>query len=244
MRSATPQGPPSRSAGARCSPTSSTPRARVTARAADRRRLAGDRGASARRFADEADFALQDEPRGTARRGPRRARMRCPRTSTEIVVLNGDVPLVDPALHRRDLAGRAPRRADAAVALVTVDVDEPAGLGRVVRDERRARERHRRGARRERATQLAIDEINAGLYAFDVGLAAPAPRRTSPPSPVTGELYLPLLVALARADDRAGRRARGRGRRHAAGHQRPRRAGRRRGRDAHAHQRARTCAPA
>ena len=81
-----------------------------------------------------------------------------------------------------------------------------------------------------------IDEINSGLYAFDADWLR---RRIGDvePSPVTGELYLPELIPLARAGRSARGHARGRGRRHAAGHQRPRPAGRRRAGDAPAHQR-------
>jgi bifunctional UDP-N-acetylglucosamine pyrophosphorylase/glucosamine-1-phosphate N-acetyltransferase len=50
--------------------------------------------------------------------------------------------------------------------------------------------------------QLQISEINSGLYAFDVAWLR-ARIADIEPSPVTGELYLPELIPLARADDRA-----------------------------------------
>ena len=46
-------------------------------------------------FGDEADFALQDEPRGTAD-AVRAALRGLPADVAEIVVLNGDVPLIQP----------------------------------------------------------------------------------------------------------------------------------------------------
>ena len=142
-------------------------------------------------------FAVQDEPRGTAD-AVRAALDVLPPDVSEIVVLSGDVPLVT-ALHVTTLLDM--RRADRAViALATVDVLDPTGLGRVVRD---ADERVERIVEERDATeeQLDITEINAGLYAFDVAwLRQRLPD--VPRSPVTGELYLPLLVAFARADRR------------------------------------------
>ncbi len=142
-------------------------------------------------------FAIQDEPRGTAD-AVRAALDVLPDDVAEIVVLSGDVPLVT-ALHVTTLLDL--RRAErAVVAITTLDALDPSGLGRVVRD---AEERVERIVEERDATeeQQDLTEINAGLYAFDV----PWLRRRLPDiprSPVTGELYLPLLVELARADRR------------------------------------------
>ncbi len=81
-------------------------------------------------FADRADFAVQAEPRGTAD-ALRAALEALPATNEEILVLSGDVPLVDAGLLAELATAR--REHDAAMALVSVDVDEPASLGRVVR---------------------------------------------------------------------------------------------------------------
>jgi len=148
-------------------------------------------------FAGDADFALQAEPRGTAD-ALRAALEALPDDVDEIIVLSGDVPLLDAALLG-DLA-EARRESDAAMALVSVEVDDPAGLGRIVRgsDGRISRIVEARDAT---ADELDIDETNAGLYAFDVGWLRHRIGAVAP-SPATGELYLPELVALARADDR------------------------------------------
>ena len=148
-------------------------------------------------FAEGADFAVQAEPRGTAD-AVRAALEALPDDVSDIVILSGDVPLVDATLVAELAAAR--RETDAAMALITVDVAEPGGLGRVVRglDGRISGVVEARDAS---ADELAIDEINSGLYAFDaVWLRARLPD--VPPSPVTGELYLPELVPLAREDDR------------------------------------------
>jgi bifunctional UDP-N-acetylglucosamine pyrophosphorylase/glucosamine-1-phosphate N-acetyltransferase len=149
-------------------------------------------------FGAVADLAVQDEPRGTAD-AVRAALATLPAEVAEIVVLSGDVPLVDPELLMALLEAR--RAADAAMALVSVEVDEPGGLGRVVRGDD-GRVSYIVEARDATHDELDIDEINAGLYAFDVAWLR-ARIGDVRPSPVSGELYLPELVGLARADDRA-----------------------------------------
>jgi bifunctional UDP-N-acetylglucosamine pyrophosphorylase/glucosamine-1-phosphate N-acetyltransferase len=148
-------------------------------------------------FADAADFALQDEPRGTADAIRAALEVVAP-DATEVVVLSGDVPLIDPDVIEALLAER--REEQAVMALLTVETYSPEGLGRVVRDDddRVARVVEERDASDE---ELDLTEINAGIYAFDVAWV----RRRLPdvrPSPTSGELYLPELVALARQDRR------------------------------------------
>jgi bifunctional UDP-N-acetylglucosamine pyrophosphorylase / glucosamine-1-phosphate N-acetyltransferase len=148
-------------------------------------------------FAAEADFATQLEPRGTAD-AVAAALVALPSAVSEMVVLSGDVPLVDAQLLKELVEAR--RDHDAAMALITVDMDEPATLGRVVRgrDGRISSVVEHRDASSD---ELEIAEINAGLYAFDVDWLR---RRIADvePSAVTGELYLPELIGLAREDDR------------------------------------------
>jgi bifunctional UDP-N-acetylglucosamine pyrophosphorylase / glucosamine-1-phosphate N-acetyltransferase len=149
-------------------------------------------------FAGQASFALQAEPRGTAD-ALRAALEALPEDVAEILVLSGDVPLVDPGLLEELAAAR--RDTDAAMALVTVDMEDPAALGRIVRDGL-GRVSGIVEASDASLDVLAIGEINAGLYAFEVGWLRERIGDVAP-SPVTGELYLPELVPLARADDRA-----------------------------------------
>lgn len=148
-------------------------------------------------FGGSADFALQVEPRGTAD-AVGAALAALPDDATEIVVLSGDVPLVEADLVR-DLAA-ARRDAAAALALVSIDVAEPGGLGRLVRDAA-GRVTAIVEARDASADELAIEEVNAGLYAFDVAWLR-ARLGDIRPSGVTGEVYLTELVRLAREDDR------------------------------------------
>jgi bifunctional UDP-N-acetylglucosamine pyrophosphorylase/glucosamine-1-phosphate N-acetyltransferase len=82
-----------------------------------------------------------------------------PGTGT-IVVLNGDMPLVDGDLLLAALAQR-----EHPLALVTARMPLPSSFGRVVRDgDRVARIVEARDATDD---ELAIDEMNAGLYVYD-----------------------------------------------------------------------------
>jgi bifunctional UDP-N-acetylglucosamine pyrophosphorylase/glucosamine-1-phosphate N-acetyltransferase len=145
-------------------------------------------------FSPDADFALQDEPRGTAD-AVRAALESLPAEISEVLVLNGDVPLMNADLVRSLAAER--RAAGSVMALVSVDTDEPGSLGRVVRDADGGVSRIVE-AKDASTDELAIDEINAGLYAFDVAwLRDQLPGLQS--SSVTGELYLTALVEAARA---------------------------------------------
>jgi len=149
-------------------------------------------------FADEADFALQDEPRGTGD-AVRAALAVLPTVrpdAADLLVLNGDVP----RLHAELLTALVEQRraTGAPIALITVATAEPAALGRVVRSEAGSIEAIVE-AKDASEDELDIGEINSGLYAFDLAWL----RRRLPdvgPSPATGEVYLTDLVRLARED--------------------------------------------
>jgi bifunctional UDP-N-acetylglucosamine pyrophosphorylase/glucosamine-1-phosphate N-acetyltransferase len=146
---------------------------------------------------DEADYALQAEPRGTGD-AVATAVAALPDDVDEVLVLSGDVPLVESGLLRELLEER---RLDlAAIALVAVDAMDPGDLGRVVRDEAGIVDRivERKDATEE---ELAVTEINSGLYAFDAAWLR-ARIGSLKPSPKTGELYLTELIELAREDGR------------------------------------------
>jgi bifunctional UDP-N-acetylglucosamine pyrophosphorylase/glucosamine-1-phosphate N-acetyltransferase len=148
-------------------------------------------------FADRADFALQDEPRGTGD-AVRAAMTAIPDDATEILILSGDVPLISATDLEAILEAR--RQDDAAIALATVFAAEPAELGRIVRSEFGIVEAIVE-VKDASEDELANNEINSGLYAFD---AAWLRRRigSMTPSPTTSELYLTELVRLAREDGR------------------------------------------
>ena len=89
-----------------------------------------------------------------------------PRAGGRIVVACGDMPLVTEAIFQ-DIIGSldAPEADGAVMSLVTVKMPLPSNFGRVVR--RGARVERIVEARDATADELAIEEMNAGIYAFD-----------------------------------------------------------------------------
>jgi bifunctional UDP-N-acetylglucosamine pyrophosphorylase/glucosamine-1-phosphate N-acetyltransferase len=146
---------------------------------------------------DQVDYALQAEPRGTGD-AVAAALAALPADVDEILVLTGDAPLLEPSLVEELLEER--RLDQAAIGLIAVDAIEPGRLGRVIRDDAGTVERivERKDATDE---EIAVNEINSGLYAFDAAWLRGRIGSLSP-SPKTGELYLTELVELARADGR------------------------------------------
>ena len=149
-------------------------------------------------FAAEADFALQAEPLGTAD-AVRAAMAEVPEEIVEILVLSGDVPLVQADVLADLIDTRRAR--NAAVALVSVHTAQPEGLGRVVRTDDGGQVLRIVEQKDATPEELEIEEINAGVYAFD---ATWLRRRIGDVerSPVSGEFYLPALVIRAREDHR------------------------------------------
>jgi bifunctional UDP-N-acetylglucosamine pyrophosphorylase/glucosamine-1-phosphate N-acetyltransferase len=148
-------------------------------------------------FVETADFALQKKPQGTGD-ALAAAVGALPRGIDEIVVLSGDVPLIEAASVTQMLEAR--REHEAPMAVAAVEMEDPAGYGRV---QLGSRGTIRRIVEEKDASakQQENHVINGGLYAFDVAwLKTALPRLTK--SPTTGELYLTQLVELAMADGR------------------------------------------
>ena len=110
----------------------------------------------------------------------------------DIVVLPGDTPLVRPGTIQ-GLVERH-RSADAAATLLTANVEDPTGYGRVVRDRD---DRVRRLVEEGDATEAEreIGEVGTSMYCFRRSLLAPALRRLSPEN-AQGEYYLTDVVAV------------------------------------------------
>jgi bifunctional UDP-N-acetylglucosamine pyrophosphorylase/glucosamine-1-phosphate N-acetyltransferase len=152
--------------------------------------------------ASRADTARQAEPRGTGdalAAGLAGLTVLAGEPAAELLVLSGDVPLVEADLLDALLA--AHRATAAAVSLISVITADPGRLGRVVRDDDGEIERIVE-ARDASPDELEIEEVNSGLYAFDAAWVA-ARLADLLPSAVTGEIYITDLVALARADGRS-----------------------------------------
>jgi bifunctional UDP-N-acetylglucosamine pyrophosphorylase/glucosamine-1-phosphate N-acetyltransferase len=108
----------------------------------------------------------------------------------DVIVLPGDTPLLRPEtiaalvdLHRE---------LGAACTVLSAEVDDPTGYGRVVRgrDDRVVRIVEERDADEE---ERAIREVNTSIYCFRRSVLAPALRRTSPEN-AQGEYYLTDVV--------------------------------------------------
>ncbi|HEX2299181.1 MAG TPA: bifunctional UDP-N-acetylglucosamine diphosphorylase/glucosamine-1-phosphate N-acetyltransferase GlmU, partial [Pseudonocardiaceae bacterium] len=116
--------------------------------------------------------------------------------SGTILVSYGDVPLLDTATLTELVTEH--HRTGQAVTLLSATVDDPTGYGRVLRDESGAVTgivEHRDAS----PSELAITEINSGIYAFDAEVLRSALSRLGR-SNSQGELYLTDVVGLARAD--------------------------------------------
>jgi len=114
-----------------------------------------------------------------------------------IVILSGDVPLVSAATVEQLVTTHEQERA--AATLLTTDLLDPAGYGRIVRDdaghvERIVETKHTEGVAPE---HLAIREINIGTYAFDADAMLTALDTVGDEQ---GELYLTAVVEIFRRE--------------------------------------------
>jgi bifunctional UDP-N-acetylglucosamine pyrophosphorylase/glucosamine-1-phosphate N-acetyltransferase len=110
----------------------------------------------------------------------------------DVVVLPGDTPLLRP----QTLAAlvRHHRAADAGATMLTAEVEDPRGYGRVVhgKDDVVCRVVEEIDATDE---ERAITEINTSIYCFRRSILAPALRRLSPAN-AQGEYYLTDAVGV------------------------------------------------
>ena len=147
---------------------------------------------------------LQEEQRGSGHAASL-ALDAVPDLDGTVLILNGDAPLLRPETVRALVAEHA--RAGNALTVLTADVPDPTGLGRIVRDAEGAV----RAIVEERdATpdQRAIREINAGVYVGDAGALRSALGRIGADND-QGELYLTdvLGVLVGDGDPVGGARA-------------------------------------
>ncbi|MCW3066775.1 MAG: UDP-N-acetylglucosamine pyrophosphorylase [Solirubrobacterales bacterium] len=145
-------------------------------------------------------LVVQPEPRGTG--DAVRAAVGEVDPQAAAIVMNGDVPLIEADTIARLVAAHA---ADGAAAtLVTMSLAEPGAYGRVVRAADGSVERvvEAKAAGDATAEELAICEVNAGIYAFD-GRALVEALAEIRADNAQGEYYLPDAVPVLRA---AGRR--------------------------------------
>ena len=142
------------------------------------------------------ETVIQPQADGTG--GAIRAALDVVRESETVVVLSGDHPLISAAVVTALLDAHA--AGGAAATVMTTELDEPAGYGRIVRDsagdlERIVETKHPEGLA---ADVLAIREVNTGTYAFAAQPLIEAIERVAP-DPDSGEYYLGEVLPLMRA---------------------------------------------
>jgi bifunctional UDP-N-acetylglucosamine pyrophosphorylase/glucosamine-1-phosphate N-acetyltransferase len=149
------------------------------------------------RLPEGVERVVQPEPNGTG--GAVQAAAAEIDDDATVVVLTGDAPLI--TARAIDALVAAHAASSAAATMVTMLLDDPAGYGRVVRDADanvvRVVETKTDGD--ATAEELAIAEVNSGIFAFH-GAALKAALEHLRPDNAQGELYLPdVLTALREA---------------------------------------------
>ncbi len=110
----------------------------------------------------------------------------------DIVVLPGDTPLLRPPTLAALV--RSHRQAHAAATVLTAELTDPTGYGRIVRGkDGRVSRIVEQGDCTD--TEREIREVNTGIYTFRRNVLAPALRRLSPDNS-QGEYYLTDIIAV------------------------------------------------
>ncbi len=157
--------------------------------------------AAARRASPDADlrFAVQEHLRGTGD-AARCAMAGLPEAfDGEVLIAYGDMPLIRADTLRAFLSEH--RRRGAALSLISAKLPEPGAYGRVVRDQSGAQAGAVQAiveARDASPEQLAIKEINTGIYAVKRRFLEAALAGINNDN-ASHEYYLTDLVAIARA---------------------------------------------
>ena len=113
-----------------------------------------------------------------------------------VVILNGDAPFMTAETIEKSLEQHI--SSGAAATVISARVDDPAGYGRIVRDDSgnlKAIVEHKDA---DEATR-AIDEVNSGGYWFDCQLLLSVLDRIKSDN-AAGEYYLPDAIALLLSD--------------------------------------------
>jgi bifunctional UDP-N-acetylglucosamine pyrophosphorylase/glucosamine-1-phosphate N-acetyltransferase len=139
---------------------------------------------------------VQPLPDGTG--GAVRAAVPAIEPGATVVVLPGDAPLVTAATITALVDSHAHH--GAAATMATMILDDPSGYGRVVRDDDGNVERvvETKTAGDATDAELAIDEVNSSIFAFDGDALREALEYLSPDN-AQGELYLPDVLPALRA---------------------------------------------
>jgi bifunctional UDP-N-acetylglucosamine pyrophosphorylase / glucosamine-1-phosphate N-acetyltransferase len=138
--------------------------------------------------------AVQEHQRGTGD-AARVGLATIGKEALEVLVMNGDVPLVTAEHLRAVTSPLLGTSAPVALSFATCLVDDPAGYGRVLRKGGQVVEiREHRDLRSQ--DERDIREINAGIYVANIALLREA-LATLAPNNAQGELYLTDIVAFS-----------------------------------------------
>lgn len=113
----------------------------------------------------------------------------------QVIVLSGDVPLIDADFVAELAAAQA--ESGAAMVVATARLEDPTGYGRIVRSADGSVERvaETKVAGDASEAELAIDEVNAGIYAFDREKLFSALSEVKADN-AQGEYYLPDVLPI------------------------------------------------
>src|SRR4051794_23646680 len=138
------------------------------------------------------ELAVQPEPNGTGGAVQAAANSL---GDGPVLVLNGDVPLITAEALVQLL--RVHDSSGAQACMATMEPEDATGYGRVVRrdDGSAARVAETKVAGDASEEELAIREVNGGVYVFDSRALADALTRLTPDN-AQGELYLPSVLEL------------------------------------------------
>jgi bifunctional UDP-N-acetylglucosamine pyrophosphorylase/glucosamine-1-phosphate N-acetyltransferase len=147
---------------------------------------------------DAVVLAVQEEQRGTGHAVQVALEALGTRPSGTVLVTYGDVPLLTAGTLSALLEDH--RSAGRAVTILSAELDDPTGYGRIVRDASAAVVAIREHQDADEA-ELAIREVNSGILAVDADFLVDAVDRLNTDN-AQGELYLTDIVAHAVADGR------------------------------------------
>jgi bifunctional UDP-N-acetylglucosamine pyrophosphorylase/glucosamine-1-phosphate N-acetyltransferase len=142
-----------------------------------------------------ASFVIQAKQRGTGD-AVESARSVLESSDSLVLVLSGDVPMIRAETLRNLIEHH--KNAGASCSILSVRLENPAGYGRIIRDENEA---FRKIVEHRDATpeQRGVKEINSGIYCFESTALFQALRRVEPAND-QGEYYLTDVPEIIMSD--------------------------------------------
>jgi bifunctional UDP-N-acetylglucosamine pyrophosphorylase/glucosamine-1-phosphate N-acetyltransferase len=140
----------------------------------------------------QVDFVVQEKQLGTAHAALEFLKQ-YPKIAGVMLVLSGDTPLLQPTTLRDLLNIHEQRKA--TISLLTMELSDPTGYGRVIRNDQGNIQRIIEEVDANSA-EKAVREVNAGVYVFDIAKLRQLLPRVQTENK-QNEYYLPDVVSLA-----------------------------------------------